>query len=56
MTISSPNIQPAQDTELLLKSHFEDLHEYEEVKNAHHEFVLSEQKGIPFEDVFKNVE
>lgn len=55
MTLSSSNIPRVQDVELLLKNHLENLSEYEEAKNAYYEFILSGQKGIPFEEVFKNV-
>ena len=41
--------------EQLLKNKLEDLEDYDDAQNAHREFVLSGEEGVPFEDVFKNV-
>jgi predicted DNA-binding protein len=41
--------------EQLLKNKLEDLEDYEEARQAHNEFIMSGEKGVPLEEVFKNV-
>lgn len=41
--------------EQLLKNKLEDLEDYEDVQNAHNEFVSSGEQTVVLEDVFKNV-
>jgi len=42
--------------EKLLKDKIQDLEDYEDAKHAHSEFISSGEKGVSFEEVFKNVE
>ena len=41
--------------EQLLRDRLEDLEDYEEAKQAHDAFIASGEKGVPFEEVFRNV-
>lgn len=41
--------------ELLLKNKLEDIQDYQEAEQAFDEFLASDEKGIPFDEVFSNV-
>jgi predicted DNA-binding protein len=41
--------------EKILQERLQDLEDYQDVKQAHNDFIASGEKGVPFEDIKKEL-